>query len=373
MTDLDYKQASGGMKIVGDDENYAADVVLQSGVKRLATTATVSVEQIFGFDDFADTWFQILTTGAQGNTWRIKIAAGSIDTTSPDSDPPAIDTTYTVLAGDVGNELTLRDSIIAHLNGIANFSNHWKASSVKDNAIVHISSKYIGEFGERLGATDFEIIVSGSATFSYLNSDNQQIKRRGKQNSGTRDSRDKRLVTVGVSGEISAVPGSVGDLFIESAMNGVSSNLRVSGSIGTPIIFTINTDAVKDTFIESIRFYGNGSGIQFGKFLSQSGSGLTNGILVEIKSDGVTTQLPVIKTTDDFKHKFSFPYSAFELHVQSGRDDFMATFNFSVPFPLRKSGTILGGDDYIKVYIRDNLTAGLAVLEFLAKGFQKEV
>jgi hypothetical protein len=179
-------------------------------------------------------------------------------------------------------------------------------------------------------------------------------------------------VTVGVSGEVTSTPGAIGDLYIQNALRLGSSNMLVNGSLVTPIIFSITADALKDIFVEEIRFLGNGNGIKFGQFLSQNNN-LTNGILIEIRSDETVTQLPIIYSTDDFKHKFSFGSGlGFQLSVQAGRDDFMASYNFNATFPIRKSGTYLI-DDYIKIYIRDNLIANLLALEFLARGFRKEV
>jgi hypothetical protein len=372
--------AADGLKtaIQGGDGALVADVLLKNGRKALVTDATVTVEQIFGYDDFADTWFQITRAGNTGDTFRIQIAAGNLDPSTPDSDAPAIDITITLTSTEAGQEINLRDKIVQTLNANNTFNPYFKAAAVKDNAIVHISAKQIGEVGERTGVNAFVITTTGTTTYSLMNSDNNVIRRRGKQNSGVRDPRDKRLVTVGISGEVQAVPGAVGDLFIANALNGSSSaDLRVNGSL-TPDstnTFSINSDTDKDIFIEEIRFYGNGNGVQFGKFLSQpTAGGLTNGILVEIRSDEQVTQLPLIKTTDDFKHKFCFgPGAGFQLHIQAGRDDFMASLRFSSTFPIRRSGTFVSGNDYLKVFVRDNLSTGLIQLEFIALGFKKEV
>lgn len=360
-------------KILGDDGLYNADVVIKDNRKALVTDATVTVESVFGFDDFADTWFFILASGADTDTVTVSIAAGATDSSAPDRDPPAYSHVTTVTATEAGDEIKLRDKIIAELNADSLFSAHWKASSIKDNAGVHVSSKYIGEFGERLGPTDFQVTATGTTVVSFQNSDNAQILRRGKQNSGIRDPRDKRLVTFGISGEVQAVPGAVGDLFIQNALNAGSPSMLVNGTLGSPIIFEINPPSDKDAFVEEVRFYGNANGIKFGQFLGQNNA-LVNGILVEIRSDGLVTQLPIIKLTDDFKHKFAFGVGAgFQLHVQAGRDDFMAALKFSSTFPLRKQGTFPSGDDYVRIYIRDNLQPGIQLLEFLAIGFEKEV
>lgn len=366
MGDLTDKEASLVTRIVGGDELYTADVELIGGKRKLLTDATVTVEQVFGFDNFADSWFTIATAGAIGSTLRLQISAGTLDTTSPDSDGVAVDYTYTLIAADVGDELKLRDNFINGVNANANFLANWKASAVKDNPTVHITSKYIGEVGERIPVDSFLITTTGATTAARA-FDN--IKRRGKQNSGARDPRDKRIVTIGISGEVTSTPGGIGDLFLDYAMNGASSNMAVNGSV-TPVVFLITPDTLKDRFIGSARFNANGNGIKFGQFLSIN-TNLTNGILVEVKSDDIVKTFLVIKSTDDMKHLFSFPAESFILHIQSGRDDVTAEFNFSAPFPLRKIGTF-ATDDYLKVTVRDNLST-LSAFNFVALGFQKEV
>jgi hypothetical protein len=267
----------------GNSPYYIVDVELIGGIRRLKTDATVTVEQIFGFDDFADVWFFILTSGSIGDTVRIQIAAGLHDSTSPDSDIPATDKTIILTVSEIGNELALRDKIITELNADVNFALGWKASAIKDNAAIHISSKFMGEFGERLTALDFRTTTTGTTTTQDAF---DSIRRRGKQNTGTRDPRDKRLVTVGISGEVTTTPGVIGDLFILKAYNATYGyDLTQNGSLVTPIIYTISADALKDTYVEELRFFGNDGGVKFGQFLSIN-TILTNGILVEIRSDG---------------------------------------------------------------------------------------
>lgn len=360
------------VRIAGGDETHVADVILEDSVKRLATTAKVTVQALLAYDDFADTWFKILTAGSNGDSWRIQIAAASFDPNTPDRDPVAVDVTVLVTASEANDEIAMRDKIVAALNANGNFSAVFKASIIKDNAMVHISSKKIGDEGERLTVGDFSVTVTGTATFDYINDDNRKIIRRGKANTGVKDPRDKRFVTFGISGEVQAVPGAVGDLIIANALNAGSPNLLVNGSV-TAVVFTIPADATKDIFIEELRIYGNGNGIKFGQFLSQN-SILTNGLLIEIRSDEVITQLPILKSTDDIKHKFSFGQgTGFQLNVQAGRDDFMASFTLTTTFPIRKQGTFVSGDDYVKIYVRDNLSSNIQVLEFLGRGFKKEV
>lgn len=369
--------------IVGNDGLLRADVITKNFRNALVTDASVTVEQVFGFDDFADSWVRIDTSGAIGDTVRVQIA-GFTDPTGSERDMPAVDYTYTLISGDVDKELILRDSIVAGLNNDANFiASSWKATVIKDNPIIHIGSKLIGEEGERPVSGDFIVTPTGTTTTSFQNSDNDKFVRRGKQNSGARDPRDRRLVTIGISGEVQAVPGAAGDLFFQNATdNGTpipdqggtgDANLLVNGSLATPIEFTIPADNEKDVFISEMRFFGGGNGIQYSNFLSKASS-LTNGITVTIRSDEVDKMFFPLRATEDFKNKWSFGSGAnFKLETPAGTDQFLAVLQFENPFPLRKTGTFLSGDDFIKVEVRDNLTAGITELEFLAVGFKREV
>ena len=367
---------------VGGGTYLVPDVILKNFRNALVTDATVTVEQIFGRDGFADTWFFIDNAGLNGDSLRIQIP-GYTDPTAPNErSVPATDVTVNVTASEAGQENELRDKIITELNADANFSPHWKASiAIKDNPVVHIVSKYIGEKGDRIGP-GIILTPTGSVVTSYQNGDNEDIIRRGKANSGQRDPRDKRLVTVGVSGEVQAVPGAAGDLYLQNLTDDGTptpdqggtgdADLRVNGS-GTPQEFFINPDPLEDIFITELRFYGGGNGIQFGQFISKN-SPLTNGLLVEVRSDEQVLDFPPIRTTEDFKNKWSLGSGAnFRLDIVSGTDQFLAVLLFENPFPIRKAGTFQSGDDYVKVFVRDNLNSGLTELEILAFGFRREV
>lgn len=370
----------------GNSPYLNADVVVKNFRNALVTDAFVTVEQVFGFDDFADSWFFIDDTGDDGTVWDIDIPEGPNDTTSPFDNDPVVSVQIAVTATEEGDEILLRDKIIAALNADGNFNTGWKAKFIKDNPAVHIQSKRIGEKGERLVAGDFGISFSvtiGTPAFSLQQSDNNIIKRRGKQNSGSRDPRDPRLVTIGISGEVQAVPGAAGDIFDQNLTDDGTptvdqggtgdADLRVNGSLGTPVEFFVGTDLVKDIFITELRFYGGGNGIQFGGFLSKNNP-LTNGILVEIRSDEQVLDFSPMRTTEDFKNKWSFGSGAnFRLDLVSGTDQFLAVLIFQNPFPLRKTGTFISGDDYVKCFIRDNITTGLSELEIRAFGFFREV
>ena len=137
--------------IQGNDGNYCADVTLQNGIRRLQTTGLVQIEELFGQDNIADTWFALGTfedcsgIDSAGDQIRIQIAAGCDATENP-----AVDYTYTVTAADMSAtfpEISVRDNIINGINNDTNFKKSWDADSIKDNGIVNISSIFRVELG----------------------------------------------------------------------------------------------------------------------------------------------------------------------------------------------------------------------------------
>ncbi len=145
-------------------------------------------------------------------------------------------------------------------------------------------------------------------------------------------------------------------------------DLNVDGST-TPVVFTFPMDSLDDYFVSEIKFFGRDNGIQFSSFLGRQP--LQNGILVEVKTNNNMVMLPPIKTTDDFDDVFSFGGSNFDVYFAAGEDKFTARF-LSSAFPLRRSGTFgVGNDDYIKITIRDNLTA-VNYLQCIVEGFRQE-
>jgi hypothetical protein len=354
--------------------------VRSDGLTALATDATVVVESTFGFDQNPDSFFRIIDTGPAGATWTIDIAGTTNDASTPDRDVPAYQKIFTVSGGEAGDEIAFRDRIITELNQDSTFRNtvFLKAQKATDRAVVHIYSENFsasGEFWERPNAGDFAVTLGGTAgAVVVVGFDN--VISRSKPVTITRDfDSPHRLGLFGITGDVNVTSKALSDLFIEKAsLNGdlVTHEMAVNGS-GTDQVFRINAKVDSALFIQEIRFYGQGNGIQFGKFLNQNNA-LTEGIFVEIKSENVITDLFPIKTTEDFKNEFSFGNGAgsFEVIFASGRDEFIATFEFSNPFLLEESGAHgAGNDDFIEIRIRDNLS-NVGGLGFLAKGFEKE-
>jgi hypothetical protein len=349
------------------------------GLTALVTDSTVTVESTFGVVDRPFSFFTIVRTGAQGDTITLTVAATTSDSTSPDADAPSFSKIFTIQAGEVGNEASLTSRIISELNLDSAFRTQAFLKAIKAtdrNVVIIRSDKFSqsGEFWERPLAGDFAVSTTGTAQvivgFDNLVARSIPVVINPDVDSG------HRLGRFGISGSVTVTSTQISDFFTAEAKNAGSADLRVNGSVGTPVVFTIPAQD-KQIFVEHLYFHAQGNGIQFGKFISQN-TVLSNGagVYVEIKSDNVVTTFEEITSTEDFKNKWA-AYSGdganFKVDVQSGRDEMLAIFRRPNPFILRETRAFgVGNDDYIKVFIRSNLSGSIAAFRFRAVGFEKE-
>lgn len=352
----------------GGGSGIRAGVEVLSGKPRLLTSATVTIEQLFGAYPFADSWFRIENTGIATNTFTLTIAATTNDPSTPDRDVPLYTKIFTTQVSEVGDEETLAQRMVTELNQDATFNQHNKARKVKDNAIVHIESKKRGEFYNRPNANDFLVTTTGTAsvTMGFID-----FIARGKNNELAISEDDPRQGILGIAGSLSVQPGSVSDRFEVELVNAGSSQMAVNGS-GTPVIFKIPPSlrtTTADLFINSIIIQGLDSGIKLKNFLGQN-SPLTNGIDFTIKSDDEMFSFPSIFTTRGIK-RFSTT-GGWYLDIEAGGDDAMAIKELSnITIPIRAVGAF-ATDDYFDVTVNDNLT-NVDDLKVILIGFKKEI
>jgi hypothetical protein len=337
MGDLTHKESSDTTRIVGSDEVYAADVVLEDGIRKLATTKKVQVDSLSGQQLNATNYF-FVDSVADGQTLRIEIDVTDF--------APALDETFTVNVGETAKEFT--DRIILELNqDFTNFQPYYKALDIDDNPSVYIISKAVGEAGENGAINSFRVtgtvaLVNGVPAFD-------NFLRRGTLIQASQSTTDPRLGVFGISGTVESRDASVEGLFVQQPYDTVPANidLNINGS-GAPVVFTFPMDAIDDLFITEIKFF-----------------------VVEIKTDNNVVMLPPIRTTDDFDDKFAFGGSNFDVYFASGDDKFSARFIASA-FPLRRSGAFgAGNDDYIKITVQDNITS-VNYLQCIVEGFRQE-
>ncbi len=359
----DLKNASP-IKITGSDEAQVADVQLIDGAPSLRTFGIQAIESLRGFDPIADVWFYIGTeenssgAGAAGDTIRVQIAA----TLDNPTDFPAVDVTYTLISADAGDEEVLAVNLASYLNSQPSFSTLWRAQRISGSGVIYITARKPGGQYERPNTNDFIVTSTGTTVVTRAF---DKIIRRNKITSLARDPADPRQGILGITGSVVQSEGDVTSRFTT-----LFQNLLVNGSV-TPVVFEVPAHATEVRFISKVVFGGRGSGIQFGKFLSQSGTGLTNGILISYKSNDFSGQLEPVKTTDDFVDFVAGDPDNFALYIQSGGDKFIATLEFNVPLELRPQGEF-ASNDYFRITIRDNLTSGVTSLRAAATGFNRE-
>ena len=358
--EFDIENPTGDVPPVGIKDpvtGYTASVVLEDSQFKIATTKKVEVDSLSGRQQAATNYF-FVDSVADGQTLRLQINATE--------GAPAVDKTFTVAAGETKKEFS--DRIILELNqDFVGFQPYYRALDIDDNAAVYIIAKTIAEAGEDSAQDSFQVTGTVPSTRAFDN-----LVRRTSVVQASQSTADPRLAVFGISGTVESRDASVEGLFIQKPFNGVASavDLNVNGS-GTPQVFTFPMDALDDLFIRELKIFGRDNGIQFGNRFLGNNQPLTNGILVEIKTNNRMVQLPPIKTTDDFDDVFSFGGSNFDVYFASGADKFTARF-ISAAYPLRRAGTYgTGNDDYIRITIRDNLSS-ISYLQAIVEGFRQE-
>lgn len=381
------RQQVGVTKIMGQDENFVADVItLPSGNKALQTSGLVQIDQLFGQPPDGVTWFYIGTAedtdgvGSAGDTIRVTIKAQEPPL---DDDYPAVDVTTTVTAGHVADtnpERAVAQQICNDLDGDANFTISWKCTVMSDYSGVFINSKLNNEFGWRTGCTPitdcFNVVTTGTTVVTTVYN---EIRSVGLGTELQRSPNNPRLGILGVQGSFFQQPGGTGDLLFEALEDGGSSaDMRVNGSV-TPVDFRVECDPIDDKYINIIRFFGACNGIKLTNFFCKNGT-LSNGIEVTIRSEGADLALLPLQSTQDVINKYAIgpagPTGQFRLDVSQGGDGFTADYQFPQSAIIKKCGTNgTGTEDFIQFRINDNLTGSqggnLSELEAIITGFKR--
>lgn len=144
------------------------------------------------------------------------------------------------------------------------------------------------------------------------------------------------------------VPVVASNIVRQKCKNGGSPDLLVDGS-GSDIEFMFDADPTDHLAIQEIRFVFVAEALKTEGDKFGDKDDLSNGVLLEIRSGGVTTELANIQTTEDFLSFYSPGGITFE---QNGSKDFLvAGFYLGGAIQL-KAGT----SDFVKVTIRDDLS-----------------
>lgn len=374
MSDIDREdQASNPVQITNEAEDKKVDIVQINGVNRLATDSNISSINVpLGKDPLPDTHFYITNAGGLGDTVTIDIAATNNDTSTPDSDFPAYQYIYTLVAADVGDERQLSINIADALNSDPLFEAQFlEAFAIGDDgdenqrSVVHITSTRFslnGEFYERPNYGDFAVTTTGTTTVLFLTSEYTRIVSRPKEVSLARDPRNPhRLGVQSISGSVfirSQDPEKLIREYLLSVTTPANGDELAVNGVGTPQVYekVANPDGEADVIIDSIKFIcsdGNMK-VQSGTFLGNN-QALTSPILVELIRDGLAIFTLEIYNTPDLLGGFSTSASDNKIINQAGGDYLESTFSLiesNLAFVLRN-----GKNDAVRVTVQDNLSA----------------
>ena len=158
-------------------------------------------------------------------------------------------------------------------------------------------------------------------------------------------------------GSVAPNPESIKNAFVK---NGSNESLLVDGST-TPVEFTYDADATHDVSIQEMGFVLASNSIAFGNGnFGAIGGPLTNGLLVQITSNGNTGTVSNLTRNECFVH-FSSP-GGFQW-VVSSKDMMSSTYLIGGGLKL-KAGT----SDNVKVTVRDDIAAAGAYFQCIVKG-----
>lgn len=361
-------------KIFGRDGSRSVDVIFDevSNLHRLAVDQVVKVESLRGFSDIADNWIFINSVGAVGDTLEIQI--DSSDGALAATGLSTYSKTFTILVTDTRQTLT--DRIVAALNADITFNPAYRAVRVKDSPIVIIKTKFFGEWGEVLdspgvpSANAFRVVLVGTLNIVRAFPD---FIRRNKINSLSTDPRDERFGVLGISGNVSNIPASVGNLYQEFFTNPTYGTALNQNLLGSSATWTVPISADRDISILELRLFFGANRIRLGegKFGSTN-SPLTGGIYFDIKADNILKTIGPFKSNSSLKNEFALgDPTNFRLDIQSGRDELLASFTPGAGFVLRQAGTFgPGNDDYIRLRIENSrLDNRVSFMRAIAFGF----
>jgi len=156
-------------------------------------------------------------------------------------------------------------------------------------------------------------------------------------------------------------PQSINNDYVKNVTN---NSLLVDGSV-TPVVFTFNAHATLNASVQEVVFVIAANSVTFGTnyFGSKSGP-LTNGLKIEVTSDGQTGTVALLKQNEDFVH-FSSP-GGFQWVVSS--KDMMSSQWLAGGGFLLYGGTA----DNIKVTVQDDLSSAAIYFKCFVKTYLLE-
>jgi len=219
----DNPKFSQAMKLTGHDETHFADVLLQDGVRKLQTTATATVESLFGEVVFPYTWIEVNTVGNNGDSIRIEI---------PDD---GVDVTYVKTASEVTvNDLAkkMRDA----LNADVTFKALYKSQTPRDSHLFCLSALLIQTVRPDSGDVILTVTGSLTATLAFDTIIDRKISLALFPHPS-----DCRKGTIGIFGEVNVISSGRPPRHMETMDSGLSIEQNIDGS-STPVLFKLSNN-----------------------------------------------------------------------------------------------------------------------------------
>ena len=143
-------------------------------------------------------------------------------------------------------------------------------------------------------------------------------------------------------------PDDLGTLTRDFLKNGSNDSMRVDGS-STPVYYDFLADATDDILLFELRLTMTSPDWTLGDDHFGSTGPLSNGLLIEITSNGYTTELSNLKVNEDW---FLIPFAIMTIEIAGPKDYVQAALNFGGVIRL-----VGGSSDKIRITVRDDLSA----------------
>lgn len=155
-----------------------------------------------------------------------------------------------------------------------------------------------------------------------------------------------------VSTSTVVIPSDPSKIVKDTLQDGGSSNMLVDGS-STPVEFSFDADPTSDIALSELRIVLTANSIPFNGSSFGPISTLTNGILVSVRAQSVTTQIGAAMKINEELLALVSPQGVF--------------FNDTGPATVMSTGLSFGGNvvldsgsaDFVKITIQDDLTSAL--------------
>ena len=166
-------------------------------------------------------------------------------------------------------------------------------------------------------------------------------------------STEKRLSTdariVGQIDPVIVVGGGGAPSDLSTVIRQTPQDLLVDGST-TPVDFDFDADLTQDIKLFEIRFLLTGQDLRLDGSSFGASSALTNGIRMAVISNGVETEMGVVKINEDF---FQLPFSKFLFDTAGPKDFLSLAQEFGGVVTLKAGDPVV---DRVRVTVRDDLT-----------------